>query len=354
MTPTEIRTAVRGLQAQGHSLREISRLLALSRNTVRRILRAPAGNVCRDAAVRRGHTGPAESRLRPRPRQCGPGARTAGGRWSRRCLQHLDPLGQGGRPAWAAATRWRIQLRAGPGDAARHLAAPGEVCVNRQTRQRAMCRAGAGLLAPAVHPVLPALHPLRGQGVPARGGSFHGMASARSVSSTTPAFCSPPAPAPTPSSRRRWRPSLAPSASGSAHTGSDIPTEKAGSNVPLPMSRTNFLAAPRLRGSSTTSIARRSPGAATSPTDKPKQALGMSAEAAYLIERPHLVPLPEAIAAGLRVAGTRRRSARLCLGRNQPLFRPRALRRQVGRRLQDCRPRSRFAARTPRSPCTAG
>ena len=40
MTPTEIRTAVRTLQAQGHSLREISRLLALSRNTVRRILRA--------------------------------------------------------------------------------------------------------------------------------------------------------------------------------------------------------------------------------------------------------------------------------------------------------------------------
>jgi hypothetical protein len=45
MTPTEIRTTVRTLQAQGHSLREISRLLALSRNTVRRILRAPDGNV---------------------------------------------------------------------------------------------------------------------------------------------------------------------------------------------------------------------------------------------------------------------------------------------------------------------
>ena len=42
MTPIEIRTAVRSLQARGHSLREISRLLALSRNTVRRILRAPA------------------------------------------------------------------------------------------------------------------------------------------------------------------------------------------------------------------------------------------------------------------------------------------------------------------------
>jgi transposase len=41
VTPAEIRSAVRTLQAQGHSLREISRLLALSRNTVRRILRQP-------------------------------------------------------------------------------------------------------------------------------------------------------------------------------------------------------------------------------------------------------------------------------------------------------------------------
>src|SRR5277367_5554344 len=44
MTPTEIRATVRGLRTQGHSLREISRLLAMSRNTVRRILREPAGD----------------------------------------------------------------------------------------------------------------------------------------------------------------------------------------------------------------------------------------------------------------------------------------------------------------------
>jgi transposase len=44
MTPTEIGAAVRGLQMQGHSLREISRLLAMSRNTVRRILREPTGS----------------------------------------------------------------------------------------------------------------------------------------------------------------------------------------------------------------------------------------------------------------------------------------------------------------------
>jgi transposase len=41
MIPTEIGNTVRTLRAQGHSLREISRLLALSRNTVRRILRQP-------------------------------------------------------------------------------------------------------------------------------------------------------------------------------------------------------------------------------------------------------------------------------------------------------------------------
>ena len=59
MTPTEIRAAVRSLQAQGHSLREISRLLALSRNTVRRILREPARQDRRERrhATRRRWTG---------------------------------------------------------------------------------------------------------------------------------------------------------------------------------------------------------------------------------------------------------------------------------------------------------
>jgi transcriptional regulator with XRE-family HTH domain len=39
MIPTEIRSSVHVLKAQGQTLREISRLLKLSRNTVRRILR---------------------------------------------------------------------------------------------------------------------------------------------------------------------------------------------------------------------------------------------------------------------------------------------------------------------------
>ena len=56
MTPIETRDAVRVLQAQGRTLREISRLLKLSRNTVRRILRhadaVPADAVPFDATTR--------------------------------------------------------------------------------------------------------------------------------------------------------------------------------------------------------------------------------------------------------------------------------------------------------------
>src|SRR5271165_3098120 len=67
MTPTEIRSAVRTLQTQGHSLREISRLLALSRNTVRRILREPDGNVaaalpCNEATLVRAKAAFARAR----------------------------------------------------------------------------------------------------------------------------------------------------------------------------------------------------------------------------------------------------------------------------------------------------
>ena len=44
MTPTEIRAAVHGLRTQGHRPARGSAVrLALSRNTVRRILREPAG-----------------------------------------------------------------------------------------------------------------------------------------------------------------------------------------------------------------------------------------------------------------------------------------------------------------------
>jgi transposase len=51
MTPIELCNSVRTLQAQGHPLREISRLLRLSRNTVRRILREQTAPVARAGAL---------------------------------------------------------------------------------------------------------------------------------------------------------------------------------------------------------------------------------------------------------------------------------------------------------------
>ena len=51
MTPMEIRTSILGLHQAGTSLREISRLLHLSRNTVRRILRQPQSGGAHTAAL---------------------------------------------------------------------------------------------------------------------------------------------------------------------------------------------------------------------------------------------------------------------------------------------------------------
>ena len=303
--------------------------------------------------MRRGDAGQAEGRLRAGPRQRGPGARIAGRRWSRGALQHLDPLGQGSRSARPAAARRRIRLRARPGDAARHLAASGDVRARPASPSpcsapawcwptRAGCSSNTIRGSPASRPR---------RSCSRRRASWR--ASARSASSTTPASCSPPAPVPTPSSHRRWPPSPAPWASGSAPTGWATRIAKAGSSGPFAYVETNFLA-----GRSFADFDDLNRQALAWCRDvanrKPKQALGMSPEAAYR----HRAAAPRAAArraaAGLRVARTRRRSARLCLGRHQSLFRPRALRRQVGRRLPSCRPRSMSAARTPRSPSTAG
>ena len=112
MILTEIRNSVRVLKAQGQSLREISRLLKLSRNTVRRILR---------------EHGAKPPRRRPASRRRWPGSRTPSARArgnvvrvqqlladrerSAGILQHLDALDQRGGPAQPAAALWRISAR---------------------------------------------------------------------------------------------------------------------------------------------------------------------------------------------------------------------------------------------------
>ena len=240
MTPAEIRNAVRALQAKGHSLREISRSLALSRNTVRRILRQPDRTA--DEAA------PCDEATLVRLKAAFERARGNGVR-----VQELL-ADDGLQVRYSTLTRWagRRACAVRRGAPANTTSRPGRRCSTtprriawpsprrggRQDRHRAMRRAGAGLFAPAVHSVLSAVHPLRGQNVPARGGPLHGwrLPGLRHRQHQRPA-------------RRRLRrrcrhrprdgrPSPEPLASGSAPTGWAIPTEKAGSNGPSPMSKT--------------------------------------------------------------------------------------------------------------------
>src|SRR4051794_11493421 len=174
MTPTEIRTAVRSLQAQGHSLREISRLLALSRNTVRRILRQPAGSGA--------ETPPCDEVMLGKLKAAFTRARGNGVRV--RELLADDGL----EVSYSTLTRWVREAdlrgplrRAGtydfvPGQEMQHDTSPHRVrFVPADKPVTVQC---AGLVLAYSRrlfiQVLSALHPLRGQGVPARGGPLHG------------------------------------------------------------------------------------------------------------------------------------------------------------------------------------
>ena len=173
MTPTEIRNAVCTLQAQGHSLREISRSLALSRNTVRRILRQPNRTVdeaapCDEATLAR--------------------LKAAFERARGNVVRVQELLADDGLEVrYSTLTRWAREAglrspprRSGeydfaPGQEMQHDTSPHRVLfakagthrgsLARQDRHRTVRRAGAGLLAPVVHSILPAVHPLRGQNV---------------------------------------------------------------------------------------------------------------------------------------------------------------------------------------------
>jgi transposase len=114
MTPIQLRDSVRALQAQGHSLREISRLLHISRNTVRRILRETACQARRtvlDQAL--------QQRLKDvYARAQGNAVRMA------QILREEDAQA----PPYSTLTRWvrEAELRAAPKRAGRFHFAPGE------------------------------------------------------------------------------------------------------------------------------------------------------------------------------------------------------------------------------------
>jgi len=113
MITAEIRSVVRTLAAQGQSLREISRLLQLSRNTVRRILRGrePPAEATRPAAA-------------PHREQLEPLFERARGNVVR-VQQLLDEQGQ--PVAYSTLTRWvrEAELRAPPQRVGQYSPAPG-------------------------------------------------------------------------------------------------------------------------------------------------------------------------------------------------------------------------------------
>lgn len=114
MTPIQLRDSVRALQQQGHSLRQISRLLHISRNTVRRILREPAraaqGSAPDEALQRRLKDVYARAQ--------GNAVRMA------QLLEDED----GRSPPYSTLTRWvrEAELRRAPQRAGRYHFAPGE------------------------------------------------------------------------------------------------------------------------------------------------------------------------------------------------------------------------------------
>jgi len=110
MTPMQIRNSMVTLAHQGTSLREISRLVHLSRNTVRRVLREPADAGVPSSAMDwalQDQLAQAYARAGQR-RAHGPDP----GRRARfaPALQHAHALGAPDRAACAAQTSGRISL----------------------------------------------------------------------------------------------------------------------------------------------------------------------------------------------------------------------------------------------------
>ena len=123
MKPMEINTAVNTLQAQGHPLREISRLLQLSRNTVRRILRQPQTPVA----------APVDELLQRRLKQAYVRAQ---GNAVRMAQILADEHGQ--TPPYSTLTRWvrQAELRAAPKRSGEYTSRRARRCSTTPRRTR--------------------------------------------------------------------------------------------------------------------------------------------------------------------------------------------------------------------------
>jgi transposase len=300
MTPTEICIAVRSLQAQGHSLREISRLLALSRNTVRRILRAPAGSVAETPPCDEATLGKLKAAF----------ARARGNVVRVRELLAGDGL----EVSYSTLTRWvrEADLREPPRRAGEYTFVPGQEMQHDTSPHRLTfapannphSRARSPVTVQCAGLVLAYSRQLFIQYYPRftrfEAKAFlldavrfmHGVCPVCVIDNTSvllaagagaDAVVAPEMAAFARTLGFRFR----------AHRVGN-PERKGRIERPFAYVETNFLAGRSFDDFD--DLNRQAVDWCRNVANhKPKQALGMSPEAAYLIERPHLVPLPDAL-----------------------------------------------------------
>jgi hypothetical protein len=296
MTPTEIRNAVCTLRAQGRSLREISRLLALSRNTVRRILRQPdriAGEAaaCDEATL---------ARLK------------AAFERARGNVVRVQELlaGDGLEVRYSTLTRWAREagLRSPPRRAGEYNFAPGQEMQHDTSPHRVLfAKAGtadkpvsvqcAGLVLAYSRRLFIQYYPrftrFEAKAFLLEAVHFmHGVCPVCVIDNTSvllaagagaDAVMAPEMAAFARTLGFRFR----------AHRVGN-PERKGRIERPFAYVETNFLAGRSFEDFD--DLNRQAVDWCRNVANrKPKQALGMSPDAAYLIEQPHLVPLPDAL-----------------------------------------------------------
>lgn len=281
------------MQAQGHSLREISRLLALSRNTVRRILRAPAGNVAETPPCDEATLGRLKAAF----------ARARGNVVRVRELLADDGLDV----AYSTLTRWvrEADLRGPPRRAGEYNFVPGQEMQHDTSPHRVRFASTdkpvsvqcAGLVLAYSRRLFIQYYPrftrFEAKAFLLEAVHFmHGVCPVCVIDNTSvllaagagaDAVIAPEMAAFARTLGFRFR----------AHRVGH-PDRKGRIERPFAYVENNFLAARDFEDFD--DLNRQALAWCRDVANhKPKQALGMSAEAAYLIERPHLVPLPEAM-----------------------------------------------------------
>jgi transposase len=296
MIPAEIGNTVQTLRAQGHSLREISRLLALSRNTVRRILRQP------DRAV---------DEATPRDEATLVKLKAAFERTRGNVVRVQELLaGDGLDASYSTLTRWvrEAGLRAPPRRAGEYDFAPGEEMQHDTSPHRVVfAKAGTGgkvVTAQCAGLVLAYSRRLFIQYYP-RFTRFEAktflLEAARFMNGVCPVCVID-----------NTSVLLATGAGGDAIIAPEMlafartlgfrfrahrvghPDRKGRIERPFAYIENNFLAARDFEDFD--DLNRQAVAWCHDVANcKPKRALGMSPEAAYVIEKPHLKPLPDAL-----------------------------------------------------------